>query len=39
MEYLARLVDEHLIDSQALAIAQEERDSATHGIFGYRKAG
>ncbi|KND86747.1 hypothetical protein TOPH_08604 [Tolypocladium ophioglossoides CBS 100239] len=39
MEYLTRLVEKGLINSQAVDIAQAHRNVLTHGIFGQGGSG
>lgn len=39
MEFLQKLVSLDLIEEGAIAIAQAQRDPATHGIFGAGRAG
>lgn len=36
MEFLKLLNEKGMISPEAVGIAQGERDSPTHGIFGYR---
>lgn len=37
MEFLNRLVEQGLISTDAIRVAQQERDSPTWGIFGYKE--